>query len=276
MQLDRCAAGPVIPIRRAAPAFSAEQHMRHLGIASTRQLDRQKSDERRARANGWIVAVAHELAQPIAAMAAHGQAGQQWLDRAEVPRDEVRANLDQIVRNALRAGEILRCVRALSGSGELELVKFDLNELIATSVAQIEPEFARNDVRLHIDLPPTAPHVLGDRVLLKQAIVNLLRNGLDAMASVQERPRELRVRARWRDVGGICVTVEDNGVGIDGEDLDRPFQSFFTTKANGMGVGLSLCRTIVESHGGSIWAARNEGPGAAFHIVLPAALTTAA
>jgi signal transduction histidine kinase len=247
--------------------------MHDTGIASSPYLDRQTSSERQPRAEGWIIAIAHELAQPIAAIALHGQVGKHLLDRVQVPRDEARANIHEIVQSALRAGEILRCIRVLSGSGELTLMKLDLDEVIATSVAQIEPELVRKRVRLRIDLSPAARYVWGDRTLLQQTIVNLLRNSLAATAPVEDRTRELRIRSRWR-TGGVCISVEDNGVGIEGEDLDRPFQSFFTTKANGMGVGLPLCRAIIELHGGSIWAEHNEGPGAAFHIALPEAPTT--
>ncbi|QJP14791.1 HAMP domain-containing histidine kinase [Starkeya sp. ORNL1] len=242
--------------------------MHGIGIGSQTHLHPNNCGTQQPRGDGWIIAFSHELAQSIAAIALHGQASKQWLDGIELAHEEARANIDEIVQNALRAGEILRRIRALSGSGELELVELDLNELMATCAATIESELIWNNVRLCVTYSQAAPRVSGDSMMLATAILNLLRNGLSAMARVDDRALELRLRSCW-DARGVRVTVTDNGVGMDGRDLDLPFRSFFTTEANGMGVGLSLCRAIVELHGGSIWAENNDGHGAAFHIVLP-------
>jgi signal transduction histidine kinase len=139
----------------------------------------------------------------------------------------------------------------------------------------VRREVFNHGVSLQLELAPALPPVLGDRVQLQQAIMNLLVNAIQAMAAVTDRPRELFVRTHRPEGEQVFIEVRDTGIGIDPENLKQLFNAFFSTKPNGMGMGLSICRSIIEAHGGRIWASRNDGPGATFHVTLPADLETA-
>jgi len=214
--------------------------------------------------------IAHEVIQPLAAVVTHGDACLQWLGRDEPKLDEARANVAAMIRNALRSSDIIRRLRALSTKGDVQRRELHLNEVIAEVVPLIEPEALRNRVSLQFNLASELSLVLGDRVQLQQVIINLLFNSIQAMASVSDRPHDLLIRSQQHDVDHVVVVVEDNGTGIGLHDMDRLFDTFFTTKVDGTGIGLSICRSIIEAHGGRIWAARNIRHGAAFHFALPA------
>jgi len=214
--------------------------------------------------------IAHEVIQPLAAVVTHGDACLQWLGRDEPKLDEARANVAAMIRNALRSSDIIRRLRALSTKGDVQRRELHLNEVIAEVVPLIEPEALRNRVSLQFNLASELSLVLGDRVQLQQVIINLLFNSIQAMASVSDRPHDLLIRSQQHDVNHVVVVVEDNGTGIGLDDMDRLFDTFFTTKVDGTGIGLSICRSIIEAHGGRIWAARNIRHGAAFHFALPA------
>jgi signal transduction histidine kinase len=162
----------------------------------------------------------------------------------------------------------VRRLRALSRKTEIQKVVLDINELIEDVMALVQQEVLRNKVSLRLELAPTLPAVLGDRVQLQQVIINLIVNGMEAMASVTDRSRELVVRSQLDDGGEVLVAVEDSGIGIDPENANKLFNAFFTTKPSGMGMGLSICRSIIENHGGTLRASRNAGPGATFQFAL--------
>jgi signal transduction histidine kinase len=151
-----------------------------------------------------------------------------------------------------------------------------LNEIIEEVIPLIESDVLRNRVLLRPNLASELSLVLGDRVQLQQVIINLLVNGIQAMASVSDRPRELLIRSQQHDVNHVVVMAQDSGTGIGPEDMGRLFDMFFTTKADGRGVGLSICRSIIEAHGGLIWASGNSAHGAAFYFALPAMRASAA
>jgi signal transduction histidine kinase len=168
-----------------------------------------------------------------------------------------------------RASEVIRRVRALARKTSIERVALDLNEVVREVMALVQGELINNAVSLRLELAPAPSRILGDRVQLQQVIINLVMNGIEAMQSVTERPRELTIRSRQDEAGQVLVSVTDCGVGISAENANRLFNAFFTTKSSGMGMGLSICRSIVEAHGGRLSASGNDGPGATFQFALP-------
>ena len=213
--------------------------------------------------------IAHEVNQPLAAIVTNGEVGLQWLDRETPDLAEVREALGDMIRNGRRAGEIIQRLRALSGKTETQKVALDINDVIGDVIPLVHQEVLRHRVSLRRELASALPTVLGDRVQLQQVIINLIVNGMEAMAPITDRPRELVVRSQLHDGGQVLVAVQDSGVGIDPENANKLFGAFFTTKPSGMGMGLSICRSIIEAHGGRVWASVNEPRGAVFQFTLP-------
>jgi PAS domain S-box-containing protein len=219
--------------------------------------------------------IAHEVNQPLTGVVTYGGACLRWLD-GEVPRiDQARVAVEQMIGSARHASEVIARIRALSKKGASERMRFDINQAIDDVIAMILREINAHGVALKLDLGTSLPPVDGDRVQLQQVIMNLLMNGIQAMNAVTGRHRELRIRSREEGSDQILVAVEDCGTGIEPEHVDRLFNAFFTTKPDGMGMGLSICRSIVEQHGGRIWVTRNLATGSTFRFTLPAYRETA-
>lgn len=216
--------------------------------------------------------IAHEVNQPLAAIVTNGDAGLLWLNR-EVPQiDEVRSAVERMIDCAKRASEVIARLRALSRKATSEKVRLDINEVVNEVLFLVRRELSNCQVSARLDLAFALPPVFGDRVQLQQVILNLLINGIQAMAPVNDRPRELLIRSRVHSEE-VLVEVQDSGVGIDPEHVGQLFNAFFTTKADGMGMGLSICRSIIEAHGGRICASRNDSSGTTFQFALPARRT---
>jgi C4-dicarboxylate-specific signal transduction histidine kinase len=181
--------------------------------------------------------IAHEVNQPLAAVVTNGSACLRWLGGQTPNLEEAREAVGRIIRDANRAGEVIRRIRALLKKAGPEKTPLDLNEIIGDVAALAQGEVRRNQGVLRTELATGLPRVVGDRVQLQQVILNLIMNGVEAMAAVQERSRELVVRTQRGESGGVLVAVQDSGTGLDPENVNRVFDAFFTTKTQGMGMG---------------------------------------
>jgi signal transduction histidine kinase len=213
--------------------------------------------------------IAHEVNQPIAATVTNAQAALRWL-RAQPPDlDEVRASLSRIVEDGKRAGNVISGIRTLVNKLPPRKDRFDLNEAVLEMVALTRSEVLNHGILLQTELAPGLPRVDGDRTQLQQVILNLILNAVEAMGGIDEGTRELRIITETEAAGGVLVTVRDSGPGLDPADTERVFTAFYTTKPKGMGMGLAICRSMVEAHGGRMWASANEPRGAVFQFTLP-------
>jgi C4-dicarboxylate-specific signal transduction histidine kinase len=219
--------------------------------------------------------IAHETNQPLAGVVANAEAGLRWLNRGTPDLDAARRSLEWIIDDGNRASEVIRRVRALANKTSIEKVPLDVNDVVRETIALVQRELVSHQVSLQMELAPTLPMILGDRVQMQQVIINLVMNGIEAMQSTTDRPRELVIRSGQDDAHGGLVSVMDCGVGISAEDADQLFNAFFTTKSSGMGMGLSICRSIIEAHGGRLWATANVPHGATFQFTLPVNADTA-
>ena len=212
--------------------------------------------------------IAHEINQPLAAMVSNGNACLRWLARATPNLEEAREAVERIIRDGKRAGEVIARIRALVRKTGTEKERLDLNEAIQEVVDLAQSEVRKNRVALRMELAADLPRVVGDRVQLQQVLLNLVMNGVETLAAVADRPRELLMRSRQYESDQVLVTVQDSGMGIEREHLDKIFAPFYTTKVHGMGMGLSISRSIVENHGGRLWAVPHDGPGATLQFTL--------
>ena len=214
--------------------------------------------------------IAHEVSQPLGAMVASAGACARWLAADPPAMAEARSGLDNIVADGKRAREVIGRIRALTKRQAPRMDLLDLNREILEVLALTEQELRSHDIVLATKLDSTLPQVMGDRVQLQQVLLNLILNAIEATSAVDNRPRELTiVSAQGTD--GVLVEVRDSGMGLDQDHAERVFDAFYTTKAEGLGIGLSISRSIVEAHGGRLWAAPNQPHGAVFRFSLPVA-----
>jgi PAS domain S-box-containing protein len=213
--------------------------------------------------------IAHEVSQPLAGVIANAEACLRWLDRGTPDLNAARRSVEWIIDDGNRASEVIRRVRALANKTDTEKVPLDVNDVVREVITLVQRELISHQVSLRTELTSPLPMILGDRVQLQQVIINLVMNGIEAMQAVTDRSRELVIRSGQDETRQAIVSVTDCGVGISAENADRLFNPFFTTKSSGMGMGLSICRSITEAHGGRLSASGNEGPGATFQFVLP-------
>jgi PAS domain S-box-containing protein len=213
--------------------------------------------------------IAHEVNQPIAATVASAQAGLRWLARQSPDLDKVRQLLTQIVKNSTRTSEIIHRIRDLIQKAAPRQDLLEINGPIREVIELTRAEAMKNRVTIMTELADGLPLVRGDRVQLQQVMLNLIVNAIDALNGVGEGARDLLISTEPAEAGGVLVTVRDSGPGLGAAPTERVFEAFYTTKAAGMGMGLSICRSIIEAHGGRLWASANEPRGAMFQFTLP-------
>ncbi len=213
--------------------------------------------------------IAHEVNQPLAAVVANANACLRWLAAETPDLDEARAAAQRIVRDGNRASDVIARIRGFLKKGEPVTVQLGINEVVREIIMLTQGEVLRRDASLLTELADGLPAVSADRVQLQQLLLNLMMNALDAMSAVTDRPRVLRIRTSTCESAAILVAFRDSGVGLNPEQMERLFEAFYTTKPEGMGMGLSISRSIVEMHGGRLWATPNDGPGATFQFTLP-------
>ena len=215
--------------------------------------------------------IAHEINQPLAAIVTNGGACLRWLANDAPNLAEARQAVERIVKDGKRASEVIGGIRSLMKKAGPEMARLDINDVVSEVLALTRGELQRQGILVQSELSAEVPRVLGDRGQLQQVVLNLIMNAIEAMATVTDRPRLMCVRSQTGESGGAQIAVEDSGVGLDPRVKDRMFDTFFTTKPNGMGLGLSICRSIVEVHGGRLWAHSGRPHGAVFHVALPSA-----
>jgi len=215
------------------------------------------------------VSIAHEVNQPLSGVVSNGSACLRWLTRDSPDIEEAREAASRIVRDGKRAAEVIARIRALTTRTATPREKLDLNETIREVLALIGDKAKRKSVTVQARFADDLSPVSGDRVQLQQVVLNLVMNAIEAMSSVVERARELVIATRDDDAGHVQATVEDSGIGLEPNTIGRIFEPFHTTKSGGMGMGLSISRSIVQAHGGRLWAATKDGPGTIFYFTLP-------
>jgi PAS domain S-box-containing protein len=218
-----------------------------------------------------VASIAHEINQPLTAIVTNAQASLRWLNRDTPDLDETRGMVESIIKNGKRAGDVIRGIRALAMKSGPHLTEFDINGAIQETLALTRSDLQRHGVVLHTELSAEVHPVFGDRVQLQQVLLNLLTNAIEAMNAVTDRPKVLAITSERVEPGGVLVAVQDTGTGLDPTNADRIFDSFFTTKPSGMGMGLSICRSIIDAHRGRLWMSPRVPHGTAVRFTVPTA-----
>jgi len=219
--------------------------------------------------------IAHEVKQPLSGMITNADAGLRWLDRSTPNLDEARAALEQIVADGHRAAAVIESIRAIFKKDVGNRTSLDVNDLIGEALDLTSADLQRHRIMVEAEPNSHVPQVRGDQIQLQQVLLNLITNAIDSMAT-KDGARVLRVRSEVHDTGSVVVSVADTGTGIGSQELERIFNPLFTTKAGGMGMGLSICRSIIEDHDGRLWVAPNKPEGTVFHFMLLADGATSA
>jgi PAS domain S-box-containing protein len=271
-----------IPLRpdtdrvEAALVISRDLTEHVLALEALREAQTALAHTNRVATMGQLTAsIAHEVSQPLAGVIANAEACLRWLDRDTPDLPATRRSVEWIIEDVNRASDVIRRIRSLANKTTFEKASVDINDVAREVVALMQRELTSQQMALRTELALNLPTVLGDRVQLQQVIINLVMNGTEAMQSIKDRPRELLIRSRLDEAQHVLVSVTDYGLGIPAENADRLFEAFFTTKASGMGMGLAICRSIIEAHEGRLWATANLPHGATFQFTLPVNADTA-
>jgi C4-dicarboxylate-specific signal transduction histidine kinase len=251
--------------RRRAESEARESERRY------RETQMELAHANRVATIGQLAAsIAHEVKQPIGAAVANAQGALRWLGRRPPELEKVREGLEAIVKTGHRAGDVIDRIRALIKKGPRRNERVDINDRIREVIELTHGEAVKNDVSVQTDLAESLPLIHGDRVQLQQVILNLIMNAVEAMGGASDGKRELLISTRESEPGYVLVGVRDRGPGLAPAILEQIFDAFYTTKPGGLGIGLSICRSIIEAHGGRLWASANVPHGAIFEFTLPA------
>jgi PAS domain S-box-containing protein len=246
----------------------AEEEL-HQKEISLREAQSELAHVSRVTTMGELAAsIAHEVSQPLAGIVTNANASLRWLGAESPNLEEARESIRRIVRDGNRSSDVVSRMRTLFKKAYTATESLDINDAIEEVVTLTEREAQRNHVTLFMELAADLPPVTGDRVQLQQVVVNLILNGIEAMRSPENRERNLTIRSQRGEGGEVRVVVQDSGIGFDPKSAERMFDAFHTTKPGGLGMGLSISRSIVESHGGRLWAVANHGAGATFQFTL--------
>ena len=250
--------------RKRAEAEARESERRY------REMQVELAHANRVATTGQLTAsIAHEVNQPIAAAITNAQAALRWLDARPPNLDEVRQALARIVRDAHRASDVIGRIRDLIKKAPPRTNSVDMNEAVREVIELIRGEAVKNGVSLQMELGKGLPLIKGDRVQLQQVALNLIINAVQAVGAVADGAREVLITTAQVDPNGVLVAVKDSGPGLAPASLERLFEAFYTTKPGGLGMGLSICRSIIEAHEGRVWATANLPRGAVFQFTLP-------
>jgi C4-dicarboxylate-specific signal transduction histidine kinase len=276
--------GTVFPVEIRARTFQYQGRLVNLSLCQDiterkraeeererlRQLEADLAHINRVSMMGELAtSIAHEVNQPLTGIVSNGSACLRWMDGDAPNLEETREAIRDIVRDGKRAGEVIARIRALTTRTPALRETLDLNQTIRDVLAIVGDEVRTNRVVIQTQFADELSPVSGDRVQLQQVLLNLIMNGLEAMSNVDETARRLIISTRNMEPNQVQVTVEDSGMGLDPNTMSRIFEAFFTTKSGGMGMGLSISRSILHNHGGRLWATGNDGPGTSFHFALP-------
>ena len=266
----------------SAPIRDADERIVGAVIVNEDVTEQKKSEERlhqtelelariaRLTIMGELTAsIAHEVNQPLAAVVTNANAALRWLAQSPPDLDEARKAVQHITRDGTRASEVIRRIRELMKKSEPDRRPVNLNKLVQETVVLVQPELKRKKISLKTELAPELPSVPVDSVQVQQVLLNLIVNAIDSFSAVANRPHILRIAINRADPDAVQVAVEDTGVGIDPQESERIFEPFYTTKSGGLGMGLAISRSIVEAHGGRLWATPNQGYGTTFQFTLP-------
>lgn len=268
IELERRVAERTEQFLTANENLRKEIRERERAEAEARTAQTQLAHIARVNTMGELTAsIAHEVNQPLTAVVTNGSAGLRWLSQSPPNIDGVRNSLAEIVREGRRAGEVIARIRAMAKKHPPRISSLDLNELIGEVLALAQEQLEQHHIAVRIDLGPNA--IEGDAVQLQQMLLNLILNAIEAMELREDGPRELLLTSRSQSNGEIVIAIHDSGVGINADQSEQLFEPFFTTKDTGIGMGLTICRSIMEAHGGRLWATPNVMGGATFYFSLP-------
>ncbi len=216
-----------------------------------------------------VASIAHEVNQPLGAIVTNGSACLRLLSRETPDLDKSREVIGRMIRDGMRASEVIKRIRDLLHKAPSEKSPLNINETVQEVIELVSSDVLRSKVKLQAELAADLPPVTGDRIQLQQVILNLILNARDAMSEVRTHPRELLITTLKNESGDVVMAVRDSGKGLDAKDAERIFDPFFTTKPEGMGLGLSISRSIIEDHHGTLWAKPNKDRGATIQFTLP-------
>jgi len=242
----------------------------YVRLALSVTAERREREGRLTSMDAIAAAIEHEIRQPLGAIVANANAGRRWLDRSPPDIAEVRAALEAIAADGHRSSDVMHSIREAFTQSDQAQTLVDANELIRETLSLVRPELEAAKIAVQLELEPQLPLVSAYRGQLQQVILNLVTNATDAMRAVPGRAAVLSMQCRPLEAHGVELTVADSGPGIDPQNLERIFEVFFTTKSHGMGLGLAICRSIIEAHGGKLWAEPGNPYGARFRMQLPA------